>query len=126
MVPFILFHFRCDSTKKLQSKLKSLKSLINDPVIFKKMYRYAFDFCRVQYVIIKIRSCSFCVCSVTFSCHCYKFYLVFFYLHNPKLDLSYLKTRYKIVVIFGVCFVLYFIIKLRYICGERIYMFVFL
>ncbi|CAB3979493.1 Hypothetical predicted protein [Paramuricea clavata] len=37
---------QCDSTKKLQSKLKSLKSLINDPVVFKKMYRYAFDFCR--------------------------------------------------------------------------------
>ena len=39
--------YRCDSTKKLQSELKNLKSLISDPVIFKKMYRYAFDFCRV-------------------------------------------------------------------------------
>ncbi|XP_028397845.1 DCN1-like protein 4 [Dendronephthya gigantea] len=39
---------QCDSTKKLQSKLKSLKNLINDPIMFKKMYRYAFDFCRSQ------------------------------------------------------------------------------
>lgn len=36
----------CDSTKKLQSKLKFLKNLINDPAIFKKMYRFSFDFCR--------------------------------------------------------------------------------
>lgn len=40
-------YYRCDSTKKLQSKLKSLKNLIDDPAVFKKMYRFAFDFCRV-------------------------------------------------------------------------------
>ncbi|XP_046852458.1 DCN1-like protein 4 isoform X3 [Xenia sp. Carnegie-2017] len=37
---------QCDSTKKLQSKIKSLKNLITDPVMFKKMYRFTFDLCR--------------------------------------------------------------------------------
>ncbi|XP_068701470.1 DCN1-like protein 4 isoform X4 [Montipora capricornis] len=36
----------CDSTPKLKARLSGLKSLTSDSVTFKKIYRYAFDFCR--------------------------------------------------------------------------------
>lgn len=36
----------CDSSKKLRSKLDHLRSLLNDQVLFKNIYRYAYDFAR--------------------------------------------------------------------------------
>lgn len=38
----------CDCTERLQGKLDYMRSLLNDPVIFKNIYRYAFDFARVR------------------------------------------------------------------------------
>lgn len=38
----------CDSTAKLKARLSGLKSLTSDSATFKKIYRYAFDFCRNQ------------------------------------------------------------------------------
>jgi len=38
----------CDSTAKLKARLNGLKSLTSDSTTFKKIYRYAFDFCRNQ------------------------------------------------------------------------------
>jgi hypothetical protein len=35
---------RCDSIVKVQSKLDYLRSLLNDQVTFKSIYRYAYDF----------------------------------------------------------------------------------
>ncbi|KAK6172724.1 DCN1-like protein 4 [Patella vulgata] len=37
---------QCDSTEKLQQKLDYLKTLLDHPVHFKNIYRYAFDFAR--------------------------------------------------------------------------------
>ncbi|KAL3878518.1 hypothetical protein ACJMK2_030858 [Sinanodonta woodiana] len=37
---------QCDCTKKVQSKLDYLKALLDDPIHFKNIYRYAFDFAR--------------------------------------------------------------------------------
>ncbi|VVC31507.1 Hypothetical protein CINCED_3A011235 [Cinara cedri] len=37
---------QCDSVKKLQSKLDSLRLCFNDPLTFKSIYRYAYDFAR--------------------------------------------------------------------------------
>lgn len=37
---------QCDSSEKLQGKFEYLRSLLNDPVSFKQIYRYAFDFAR--------------------------------------------------------------------------------
>ncbi|PVD35240.1 hypothetical protein C0Q70_06521 [Pomacea canaliculata] len=37
---------QCDSVPKLQAKFDSLRSLLNDPVTFKSIYRFAFDFAR--------------------------------------------------------------------------------
>lgn len=42
------FYFRCDSVKKLQNKLDILRLHFNDPLIFKSIYRYAYDFARVS------------------------------------------------------------------------------
>lgn len=39
---------RCDSICKVQSKLDYLRSLLNDHVTFKSIYRYAYDFARVS------------------------------------------------------------------------------
>uniref|UniRef100_A0A673FUQ4 DCN1-like protein n=1 Tax=Sinocyclocheilus rhinocerous TaxID=307959 RepID=A0A673FUQ4_9TELE len=36
----------CDCTERLQGKLDYMRSQLNDPVIFKSIYRYAFDFAR--------------------------------------------------------------------------------
>lgn len=46
---FCLFYFRCDNVYKLQQKLDYLKALLDDPVHFKNIYRYAFDFARVSH-----------------------------------------------------------------------------
>lgn len=37
---------QCDCTERLQSKLDYLRSELNDSVVFKNIYRYAFDFSR--------------------------------------------------------------------------------
>lgn len=39
---------RCDSISKVQSKLDYLRLLLNDQVAFKSIYRYAYDFARVN------------------------------------------------------------------------------
>ncbi|XP_052437531.1 DCN1-like protein 5 isoform X1 [Carassius gibelio] len=36
----------CDCTERLQGKLDYMRSQLNDPVLFKNIYRYAFDFAR--------------------------------------------------------------------------------
>lgn len=36
----------CDSTSKLKEKLEYVRALLKDATTFKKIYRYAFDFCR--------------------------------------------------------------------------------
>ncbi|NP_001233035.1 uncharacterized protein LOC100163728 isoform X1 [Acyrthosiphon pisum] len=41
-----LTELQCDSVKKLQSKLESLRLYFNDPLAFKSIYRYAYDFAR--------------------------------------------------------------------------------
>ena len=40
--------YRCDSLMKLKSKLDTLRGYLKDTSNFKKIYRYAFDFCRVR------------------------------------------------------------------------------
>ncbi|KAK2846568.1 hypothetical protein Q5P01_009567 [Channa striata] len=37
---------QCDCTESLQSKLEYLRSELNDSIVFKNIYRYAFDFAR--------------------------------------------------------------------------------
>ncbi|XP_031550374.1 DCN1-like protein 4 isoform X2 [Actinia tenebrosa] len=39
-------NMECDSTAKLQARLSSLTTILRDNPTFKKIYRYAFDFCR--------------------------------------------------------------------------------
>ncbi|CAK1585705.1 unnamed protein product [Parnassius mnemosyne] len=41
-----LTELQCDSVQKLQNKLEYLRSLLNDPCIFKAIYRYSYDFAR--------------------------------------------------------------------------------
>ncbi|VVC98114.1 unnamed protein product [Leptidea sinapis] len=41
-----LTELQCDSAHKLQNKLEYLRSLLNDPQIFKAIYRYSYDFAR--------------------------------------------------------------------------------
>uniref|UniRef100_A0A0K8TLX2 Defective in cullin neddylation protein n=1 Tax=Tabanus bromius TaxID=304241 RepID=A0A0K8TLX2_TABBR len=41
-----LTDLQCDSAIKVQSKLDYLRSLLNDPNVFKSIYRYAYDFAR--------------------------------------------------------------------------------
>ncbi|KAG8184621.1 hypothetical protein JTE90_022672 [Oedothorax gibbosus] len=36
----------CDSIDKIRNKIDSLRSLLNDPGVFKSIYRYAYDFAR--------------------------------------------------------------------------------
>lgn len=43
-----LMDLQCDSAIKLQSKLDHLHNLMNDPNVFKNIYRYAYDFARVS------------------------------------------------------------------------------
>ncbi|KAI8422007.1 hypothetical protein MSG28_009912 [Choristoneura fumiferana] len=41
-----LTELQCDSVHKLQTKLDHLRSLLNDPYVFKAVYRYSYDFAR--------------------------------------------------------------------------------
>lgn len=41
-----LTELECDSAAKMQSKLEYLKSILNDPNVFKSIYRYAYDFAK--------------------------------------------------------------------------------
>ncbi|XP_026318952.1 DCN1-like protein 4 [Hyposmocoma kahamanoa] len=41
-----LTELQCDNVHKLQNKLEYLRSLLNDPHIFKAVYRYSYDFAR--------------------------------------------------------------------------------
>lgn len=41
-----LADLQCDSVEKLQAKLDYLRSILNDAVAFKSIYRYAYDFAR--------------------------------------------------------------------------------
>ncbi|XP_045449900.1 DCN1-like protein 5 [Melitaea cinxia] len=41
-----LTELQCDSVHKLQNKLEYLRSLLNDPYMFKAIYRYSYDFAR--------------------------------------------------------------------------------
>lgn len=43
-----LTDLQCDSALKLQLKLDYLRNLMNDPNVFKNIYRYAYDFARVS------------------------------------------------------------------------------
>lgn len=45
---YLLLFYRCDSLLKLKSKLETLRGYLKDSSNFKKIYRYAFDFCRVR------------------------------------------------------------------------------
>lgn len=51
--------FRCDTVKKLQNKLDTLRMSFNDPLIFKSIYRYAYDFARVSFTYIIIQAYYF-------------------------------------------------------------------
>ena len=42
------FVYRCDSIEKIRGKIDHLRSFLNDPVAFKNIYRYAYDFARVS------------------------------------------------------------------------------
>uniref|UniRef100_A0A1A9WRG8 Defective in cullin neddylation protein n=1 Tax=Glossina brevipalpis TaxID=37001 RepID=A0A1A9WRG8_9MUSC len=41
-----LTELECDSAAKMQSKLDYLKNILNDPNVFKSIYRYAYDFAK--------------------------------------------------------------------------------
>ncbi|XP_055925161.1 DCN1-like protein 5 isoform X1 [Argiope bruennichi] len=41
-----LSDLECDSIQKIRNKLDYLRSLLNEPVVFKNIYRYAYDFAR--------------------------------------------------------------------------------
>ncbi|XP_067132896.1 DCN1-like protein 4 isoform X2 [Centruroides vittatus] len=41
-----LSNLQCDTVQKIQGKLDYLRSLLNEPVTFKNIYRYAYDFAR--------------------------------------------------------------------------------
>ncbi|CAH2269047.1 jg16068 [Pararge aegeria aegeria] len=41
-----LTELQCDSVHKLQNKLEYLRCLLNDPYMFKAVYRYSYDFAR--------------------------------------------------------------------------------
>jgi len=43
-----VLHYRCDSTEKLKCKLDDLRGLLSDPVAFKNIFRYAYDFAKVS------------------------------------------------------------------------------
>lgn len=43
-----LSEMQCDSIQKLQNRLDYLRCLLNDQNIFKAIYRYAYDFARVN------------------------------------------------------------------------------
>lgn len=43
-----LSDLHCDTISKIQQKLEYLKNLLNEPHTFKGIYRYAYDFARVN------------------------------------------------------------------------------
>lgn len=49
-----LTELQCDNISKLQNKLEHLRSLLNDPVMFKAIYRYSYDFARVSVAFVLI------------------------------------------------------------------------
>lgn len=50
-----LTELECDSALKMQSKLDYLRSILNDPNVFKSIYRYAYDFAKVSGIIQKLK-----------------------------------------------------------------------
>lgn len=48
-----LTELECDSAAKMQHKLDYLKSILNDPNVFKSIYRYAYDFAKVIMNVFK-------------------------------------------------------------------------
>lgn len=46
-----LQELQCDTIPKLQMKLDHLRKLLNDSNQFKLIYRYAYDFARVQSIV---------------------------------------------------------------------------
>lgn len=56
-----LTELECDSAVKMQSKLDYLKSILNDPNIFKSIYRYSYDFAKVS-AKMKVVTTPFTVC----------------------------------------------------------------
>ena len=46
-----LIFCRCDSVRKIQGRLDYLRTLLDEHVTFKNIYRFAFDFARVNIVI---------------------------------------------------------------------------
>ena len=47
-VCYVYVEYRCDSTDKLKSKLDDLRCLLSDPVAFKNIFRFAYDFAKVS------------------------------------------------------------------------------
>ena len=43
-----VFCFRCDSIEKLKCQLDYLRSLLSDPVAFKNIFRFAYEFAKVS------------------------------------------------------------------------------
>ncbi|GIX99492.1 DCN1-like protein 4 [Caerostris darwini] len=41
-----LSDLECDSLEKIRNKIDYLRSLLNEPIVFKNIYRYAYDFAR--------------------------------------------------------------------------------
>lgn len=56
-----MFHYRCDSTEQLKCKLDDLRALLSDPVAFKNIFRFAYDFAKVM--------CYEFVCNGLFVCY---------------------------------------------------------
>lgn len=63
-----LAEMQCDSIQKLQNRLDYLRCLLNDQNIFKAIYRYAYDFARVSYILrlmpFKRRKYTMWLCSL--------------------------------------------------------------
>lgn len=47
-----LTEIQCDTASKVQSKLDYLKQCLDDPNMYKSIYRYAYDFARVSFLIV--------------------------------------------------------------------------
>lgn len=45
-----LTELQCDTASKVQSKMDYLKQCLEDPNMYKSIYRYAYDFARVSYL----------------------------------------------------------------------------
>jgi hypothetical protein len=68
---------RCDSIGKVQSKLDYLRLLLSDQVAFKSIYRYAYDFARVntssfiqvKHLAVRVKQLSFDIFDSTTSLH---------------------------------------------------------